>query len=421
VLDTIGFDAAISRSAALLGITDPNQIRRTFPRVYPLGLGIISASPLRMARAFSVFGNQGREVTPIVIRSVEDRNGRVVLDPERDLRLQQKRAANSQVISQENAYIMTKILEKTVSEGTLAHGAGYGAKFTFKDENGKSFKMPVAGKTGTPQNWSDAWAVGYRPYYTTAIWFGFDKPGNSLGVDLTGSTLAGPVWGDYMREIHQGLSRRDFPRPATGIVDVTVCAKSGLLKTAACNQGDVTLPFLIGTQPRHSCDLHGNNSSTVAAINTMRGTTIGMDDTTLLSSLTMPTLSADLFPDLPAPRNQNNRNTRNSNNNRRNNQNSRNTGNQNPISWSFNNPLLDGDDPSDFYDNPQGFSDEDTDEPSNTENLNVSAEENTATQAETPQNTAGAPASVTHNTPSAPSNEHPGTGLEIPTYNPLLD
>jgi penicillin-binding protein 1A len=214
-----------------------------------------------------------------------------------------------------------------------------------------------------------------------------------------------------MREIHQGLSRRDFPRPATGIVDVTVCAKSGLLKTAACNQGDVTLPFLIGTQPRHTCDLHGNNSSTVAAINTMRGTTIGMDDT-LLSSLTMPTLSADLFPDLPV-RNQNNRNTRNTNNNRRNNQNSRNTGNQNPISWSFNNPLLDGDDPSDFYDNPQGFSDEDPDEPSNAENLNVSAGENTAD--------ANAPTSVTHNTPSAPSNEHPGTGLEIPTYNPLLD
>jgi penicillin-binding protein 1A len=54
VLDTIGFDAAIDRAAALLDITDPNQIRRTFPRVYPLGLGIISASPLRMARAFAV-------------------------------------------------------------------------------------------------------------------------------------------------------------------------------------------------------------------------------------------------------------------------------------------------------------------------------------------------------------------------------
>jgi penicillin-binding protein 1A len=52
--------------------------------------------------------------------------------------------------------------------------------------------------------------VGYSPYYTTAVWFGFDRPGNSLGVELTGATLAGPVWGDYMREIHRGLPRRDF-------------------------------------------------------------------------------------------------------------------------------------------------------------------------------------------------------------------
>jgi penicillin-binding protein 1A len=343
VLDAIGFDAAIARSAALLGITDPNQIRRTFPRVYPLGLGIISSSPLRMARAFAVFGNQGREVTPIAIRLVEDRNGRVVLDTERELRLQQRRSGNNQVISPENAYIMSKILEKTVDEGTLAHGAGWGSKFTFKDENGKSFRMPVAGKTGTPQNWSDAWAIGYSPYYTTAIWFGFDKPGNSLGVELTGSTLAGPVWGDYMRVIHQGLPRRDFIRPASGIIDITVCAKSGLLKTAACNQGEVTLPFLVGTQPTHACDLHGSNSSTTATINNMRGSTIGLDDKALVSSLTMPSLPADLFP-TPS----NNRNT-NNNNNRRNNNNRTNTPptqTQSTIAWDFNNPLLDGDTPA---------------------------------------------------------------------------
>ena len=343
VLDTIGFDAAIERSAALLGITDPNQIRRTFPRVYPLGLGIISSSPLRMARAFAVFGNQGREVTPIAIRLIEDRNGRVVLDPERELRLQQRRTGNPQVISNQNAYIMTKIMEKTVEEGSLANGAGWGAKFTFKDENGKSYRMPVAGKTGTPQNWSDAWAVGYSSYFTTAVWFGFDKPGNSLGVELTGSTLAGPVWGNYMREIHQGLPRRDFIRPASGVIDVTVCAKSGLLKTPSCNEGDVTLPFLSGTQPTHACDFHGNASwSSVTALNTMRGNTLGIDDNVLLSSLSMPSLPADLFPDLAPPPSQNspNRFNRNDSNNRRGSR-SPDTSRQ-PLSWTYN-PLLDED------------------------------------------------------------------------------
>jgi len=321
VLDAIGFDAAIERAAALLGYTDPAFIRRNFPRVYPLGLGVSSTSPLRMARAFAVFGNQGREVTPIAILTVEDRNGRIVLDPERELRLQQRRAGNTQVISQQNAYIMNKMLEKTVEEGTLANGAEWGARFTFKDENGKSFRMPVAGKTGTPQNWSDAWAIGYSPYYATAVWFGFDKPGNSLGVALTGSTLSGPVWGKYMREIHQGLARRDFVRPASGIIDVTVCAKSGLLKTPSCNQGEVTLPFLMGTQPTQACDLHGNTSR-IVELDPMRQGTMGMDDT-LISSLSMPRLPADLFPDTTVPRNQNNRNNRTNTaaNNRRNTQN----------------------------------------------------------------------------------------------------
>ena len=435
VLDTIGFDLAIDRAAALLGITDPERIRQTFPRVYPLGLGIISSSPLRMARAFAVFGNQGREVTPIAIRSVEDRNGRVVLDVERDLRLQQRRAGNTQTISQQNAFIMSKILEKTVEEGSLANGAGWGSKFTFKDENGKTFRMPVAGKTGTPQNWSDAWAVGYSAYYTTAIWFGFDKPGNSLGVDLTGSTLAGPVWGDYMRVIHQGLPYRDFAKPASGIIDVTVCVKSGLLKTAACNEGDVTFPFLTGTQPTQACDLHGGGSwSSTTAFSTMREGTLGLDDSVYLSSF-MPILPDDILPAPSAGQNRNSRNTRttpSNANNRRTTQPSRgaqgsNTG-QAPLVWSFNNPQLDGD--SDFGYVPESTSRSEQSYPG--ENLNIDTAEN-AEAALPPDTPGGIPA--THTVPAA-GGESPdiqGTGspvaededfsfgLEIPAYNPLSD
>jgi penicillin-binding protein 1A len=305
VLDTIGFDAAIDRAAALLGITSPEQIRETFPRVYPLGLGIISTSPLKMARAFAVFANQGRDVSPIAIRAVEDRNGRVVIDTERDVRLRQRRMGDSvQIISPQNAYIMTSMMKKTVEEGTLAYGAGWGgSKFSFQDEKGNRFRIPAAGKTGTPQNWSDAWAVGYTPYYTTAVWFGFDKPGNSLGVNLTGSTLAGPVWGDYMREIHQGLAPKDFVRPSTGIIDVTVCAKSGQLRTPACTEGEITLPFLEGTQPTEYCTIHGNAShSTTVAVTTAGSDTLGLDEDELLGSLTMPSLSPDLLPEAPDSR-----------------------------------------------------------------------------------------------------------------------
>jgi penicillin-binding protein 1A len=308
VLDGIGFDAAINRAAALLGITDGEVIRRTFPRVYPLGLGIISAAPIQMARAFAVFANQGRDVSPIAIRAVEDRNGRVVLDTEREVRLRQQRMGSDiQVVSPQNAYIMTSMLKKTVEMGTLYAPSEWGAKFTFRDEKGNRYRMPMAGKTGTPQNWSDAWTVGYSPYYTTAVWFGFDKPGNSLGVSLTGSTLAGPVWADFMREIHQGLPQKDFVRPSTGIVEVTVCSKSGLLKTPSC-PGEVTLPFLEGTQPTRYCDMHDGNAAaaSVLALEGMRLDSLFVRDDVLLGELKMPELQLDLLPEAP-PDNRRNR------------------------------------------------------------------------------------------------------------------
>jgi penicillin-binding protein 1A len=337
VLDTIGFDAAIDRAAALLGYTNPDQIRYIFPRVYPLGLGVISTSPIRMARAFAIFANQGREVTPLAIRYVENRNGNVVLDAERDLRLAQRRKGNAiQVISPQNAWVMTQMLKRTLENGPFGYGtlynpSGWGSKFTFRDENGKTFKMPMAGKTGTPQNWSDAWTVGYSAYYTTAIWFGFDKPGNSLGVNLTGSTLAGPVWADYMREIHQGLVYRDFIRPSSGIVNMTVCAKSGQLRTAACNQGEVTLTFLEGTQPHVHCTIHGNTGSRESIIFRYRDTAGAMDSVDLLRDLTMPTLSPD-FMLQPSGTNTTNRNTaQNRNNTQNRNPANQRTGNRNTV------------------------------------------------------------------------------------------
>ncbi|MDR0524274.1 MAG: penicillin-binding protein, partial [Spirochaetaceae bacterium] len=301
ILDGIGFDAAIDRASALLGIEDSETKRRTFPRVYPMGLGIISVAPIQIARGFAVFANQGRDVTPMAIRAVEDRNGRIVLDPEREVRQRQKKN-NGQVISPQNAYVMTSILKKTVEIGTLANGAGWGAKFTFKDEQGNRYRIPAAGKTGTTQNWSDAWAVGYTPYYTTAIWFGFDKPGNSLGLSLTGSTLAGPIWGDFMREIHQGLPSKDFVKPSSGIVEVTVCAKSGLLRTPSCKEGEVFLPFLEGTQPVQYCTMHQERSGLVSAPIELKPFDLGngLDVDRITQDLKMPVLRLDL-PDLPAP------------------------------------------------------------------------------------------------------------------------
>ncbi|MDR2841776.1 MAG: PBP1A family penicillin-binding protein [Spirochaetaceae bacterium] len=289
ILDAIGFDAAINRASMLLGITDPEQKRRTFPRVYPIGLGIISISPIRMARAFSIFANGGREVTPIAIRSVEDRNGRIVIDVERDLRVKEKQKGSAiQLISPQNAYVMTQLLRKTVEIGTLG---GQSQKFIFTDSEGKRYRIAAAGKTGTTQNWSDAWTVGFTPYYTTAIWFGFDKPGNSLGLNTTGATLAGPIWGDFMRDIHKDLPEKSFKRPETGVVDVTVCATSGQLLTSACNQGSVTLTFMSKNSPYEYCAYHRNAANSQSTIIETIRSQIGESD---LGTDFIPKLELDM-------------------------------------------------------------------------------------------------------------------------------
>lgn len=263
ILDAIGFDAAIDRAVALLGIPENEIEERGFARVYPLGLGVCSVRPIEMARAFAIFANQGKEVEPIAIRTVEDRNGDIILNPERDLRLkQQQKGEDIQVISPQNAFIMTDILQKTVATGTLRRGAGYGSRFKYTDKNGKSYTLPAAGKTGTTQNWADAWAVGYTPYITTAVWFGFDIPGQSLGTELTGSTLSGVAWGEYMRVANEGYPYKGFTQPQTGLVKAEVCSVSGQILTEACGSSRTTQFFLEGTQPTSICQLHINRQST---------------------------------------------------------------------------------------------------------------------------------------------------------------
>ena len=292
VLQAVGFDAAIERAATLLGITDRNEIKATFPRVYPLALGVIGVSPLQMARAYSVFATGGRSVTPIAIRYVEDRNGNVILNPEMDvLNAQKSMGQKAQIVSPQNAYVMTDMMKRVVWSGTLAGSTQSGAIFKQTGADGKTYTMPMAGKTGTTQNWADAWTLGFSPYFTTAIWLGFDRPGNTLGIEQTGATAAAPIWSNYMRDIHKGLPYKDFPKPQSGIVTATVCAKSGLLPTEYCNEGTVNLVYLDGTQPTTSCNIH---VAPGAEAQDLVGKLLGAD-----TSVSIPDLSA---PNVEGPK-----------------------------------------------------------------------------------------------------------------------
>ena len=247
VLDGLGFQPAIDRASRMLGMEDQKNNEVLFPHGYPLGLGVTAVAPINMARAFATFPSQGKEVVPIAIVSVEDRQGNIILEPEKDrLREKQKRGQEDQIMTPQVAYIMTNLLQSTVEYGTLANR---------RREAGGFGDMAMAGKTGTTQNWRDAWTVGFSPYMTTAIWFGFDTPGISLGRYLTGSTAAGPVWTKYMQAIHKNLEPREFDKPETGLITMRVCADSGLLPTNLCPR-TINEVFLSGTEPRKPCDVH---------------------------------------------------------------------------------------------------------------------------------------------------------------------
>ena len=265
VLDGIGFEAAINRAVALLGIPKNEVDSRAFVPGYPIGLGVCSVRPIEMARAYAIFANGGKEITPMAIRTVEDKNGNVILNPELDIRKQQAAKGNDiQVISEQTAFVMTKLLEQTGNHGgTLAAQEWH---FHYRDENGNRYIMPAGGKTGTTQNWADAWTCGITPYYAAAFWFGFDKPGQSLGTKITGATLAGFAWGEYFDKIHADLPLKDWKKPLNGVIELSVCRESGMIPTEACGDHLTTQWYLEGTQPTEICPIHSGSATSTLLI-----------------------------------------------------------------------------------------------------------------------------------------------------------
>lgn len=257
VLEGTGFTAVIERAGTLLKIDPEDYEARGLLPYYPLALGVNAVTPIEMATAFATFPNQGKEVTPMAIRSVENKDGIVIIEPEKEIRQEQAEKGDAiQLISPQTAYIMTHLLEGTVQAGTLRRPSYWGERFTYENSNGDEFEMPMAGKTGTTQNSDDAWTVGFSPYYTSAFWFGFDSRGQSLGPTITGSTLAGWAWAEYMYEANLGLPYKDFYQPSTGIVEAEVCSVSGLLLTNSCDDGKTKRVFLEGTEPTTLCTYH---------------------------------------------------------------------------------------------------------------------------------------------------------------------
>jgi len=281
VLEALGLDAGIESIAAFLGRSDRVNDQSVFPRAYPVGLGTIGVSPLEMAAAYAAFPRKGLAVEPVAIRYIEDRYGEVIFDHGRGVL--QGSAKSRRIMTPQAAYLMTDMLASTLTSGTLARRLA---------ESGGPGAVEMAAKTGTTENWSDAWTVGFSPYVTTAVWFGFVMPGNSLGRYQTGALSAGPVWIRYMKEIQKDLPPRSFEQPESGIIQRKVCSVSGMLPTEECPEVIDEL-FITGTEPEEFCTFHPRKEELEAAQLQRLTERFGLSDRSRLEALLLPPPAAE--------------------------------------------------------------------------------------------------------------------------------
>jgi membrane carboxypeptidase/penicillin-binding protein len=171
------------------------------PDVPSLALGAGVVTPLAMTAAYSVFPNGGFAVRPRDITRVRDADGATAL---------QQRVETERVISPQVAFQMVSMLSDVVDHGTGAPVRRLGVRF------------PVGGKTGTTDEYKDAWFVGFSSSIVAGVWVGFDQP-ETIGKDAYGARYALPIWADFMQRAARVRPPAEFERPA-GLEEEALCA-----------------------------------------------------------------------------------------------------------------------------------------------------------------------------------------------------
>ena len=214
--------------AKRMGIESP------IPAVASIAIGAASVTPMEVTSAFSVFANQGIRVEPLAVVRVESREGEL---------LWENKPRKEAVLSPQTSYIMTSMLQAVVESGT-----GRGAR-------ARGFSRPAGGKTGTTNDYTDAWFVGFSPDIVCGVWVGFDQP-QTIIKKGTGAMVALPAWADFMIAAHKDIPPRNFPVPP-GIITKKICSESGLLASETCPKNLLyTEIFIKGTEPNTECDIH---------------------------------------------------------------------------------------------------------------------------------------------------------------------
>lgn len=247
VLNYVGVTNAIKYMEPIFKAdNDEKKSKRMFNADLTLSLGTGLFTPLELTTGFATIANEGKEVEPILIRYVTDRHDVMIDNFEEDLKKEiEERGGAKQVMSQEVAYLISDILSGVLRGGT-ATSAMHEAKFT----------RMGAGKTGTSNDWKDAWFVGYTPELATGIWIGFDSFKYSLGNNQVGGRIAAPIWGKYMVEALKTIKPTWYKKP-NNIVNINICAISGKLPSASCYSIKSEL-FIRDKIPNEICNVCAN-------------------------------------------------------------------------------------------------------------------------------------------------------------------
>jgi penicillin-binding protein 1A len=205
IAQDIGLDY-IKTYAQKLGVSSPLQ------NDLSMALGSSGISLFDLTKAYAVFANQGKIFRPVFIKKILDRDGNL-LEENLPLSYPKEPPDGEQILTPQTAYLMTYLLE-----GVVQHGTGWKAK---------ALKRPAAAKTGTTDQFVDAWFIGYTPEFITGVWVGFDDE-RSLGENETGARAASPIWVTFMSKVLKDKPLQDFPIPE-GIEFVKIDPRTGLV------------------------------------------------------------------------------------------------------------------------------------------------------------------------------------------------
>jgi penicillin-binding protein 1A len=221
LLEKVGVGATVQYARKL-------GIRSRLNPYLSLALGSSDVTLGELTSAYAVFANHGVKTPAVAILKVTDSTGRMLYAND---------SVPEQVMKPETAYLITDLLK-----GVIENGTGWMAR---------RLGRPAAGKTGTTNDYRDAWFIGYTPGLVAGVWVGYDDQ-QSIGPKETGSRAALPIWLEFMKKAHADKPAEDFAVPE-GIVFRDIDPRTGLLSTENC-RSSIREAFLPGTEPRRYCE-----------------------------------------------------------------------------------------------------------------------------------------------------------------------